>query len=77
VGHPSVRLPPLRPRDTRRCVAVRRSRVIRQRRRRRWALAVRLEVGAELRVCRMCHETLLYYEHLHWMREACFYHEGG
>ncbi len=37
------------------------------------------DASAELRVCPACHETLLqlYYEHLHWMREARYYQEGG
>jgi len=39
----------------------------------------RPDVAAELRVCPACHETLLqlYYEHLHWMREARVYQQGG
>jgi len=39
----------------------------------------RPDAAAKLRVCPACHETLLqlYYEHLHWMREARVYQEGG
>jgi len=37
----------------------------------------RPEAGAALRVRPACHETLLYYEHLHWMREARSYQAGG
>jgi len=80
MDNPRRYLSPLRPRGARGCVAAGRGRVVRQRRRRRRALAKwPARAGAALRVCPACHETLLqlYYEHLHWMREVRVYQEGG